>query len=131
MVHQREASFTTRYLILVTFDPGGWESASPEERQGYGDSHQAFDCFIAERGRRVAWATLAGADTATALRHVDGEMVVSSGPFVESVEEVGGYYDVELPDLDSAIHATSLLPSAYVVEIRPVMMLGLPMRRVG
>ena len=33
---------------------------------------------------------------------------------------MGGYYDVELPDLDAAITAARLLPSAYTVEIRPV-----------
>jgi hypothetical protein len=38
---------------------------------------------------------------------------------VETVEFVGGYYDVELPDLDSAIEAAQLLPPSYAVEIRP------------
>ena len=32
---------------------------------------------------------------------------------------IGGYYDIELPDLDAAIAAGKLLPSSYAVEIRP------------
>lgn len=109
-----------RYLVLIAYEPGGWESATPEERQGYVEGHAAFDRFVDAHGRRVSGAPLADADTATTVRHVDGKPVVSDGPFVESVEMIGGYYDVELPDLDSAIEATSLLPPAYTVEIRAV-----------
>jgi hypothetical protein len=45
---------------------------------------------------------------------------VTDGPFAELAEQVGGYYDVELPDLDTAISAGSLLHPSYTVEIRPV-----------
>ena len=48
------------------------------------------------------------------------ERVVTDGPFVELTEQIAGYYDVELPDLDTAIAAGRLLPAAYTVEIRPV-----------
>jgi hypothetical protein len=37
------------------------------------------------------------------------------------VEQVGDYYDVELPDLDTAIAAGRLLPASYAVEIRPAL----------
>ena len=50
---------------------------------------------------------------------MDGKATVTDGPFVESVEQVGGYYDVELPDLDTAIAAARLLPRSYAVEVRP------------
>ena len=67
----------------------------------------------------LASAALADADTATTVRHANGRPSVSDGPFIETVEFVGGYYDVELPDLDTAIEAASLLPRSYAVEIRP------------
>ena len=57
--------------------------------------------------------------------------VLTDGPFAESVEMVGGYYDVELPDLDVAIEAASLLPPAYAVEIRSVIELDSAGRQVG
>ena len=44
---------------------------------------------------------------------------------------IGGYYDVELPDLDAAIHAASLLPPAYAVEIRTVIELDASGETVG
>jgi hypothetical protein len=108
-----------RYVVLVAYDPGHWESASDGVRREYFAAHHAFEEYVDAHGRRISSTPLAGADTATTIRHVDGTATVTDGPFVESVEQVGGYYDVELPDLDSAIAAGRLLPSFYAVEIRP------------
>jgi len=108
-----------RYVVLVAYEPGQWESASEEVRQDYFAAHHAFEEYVDAHGRRLSSAPLAGADTATTIRHVDGTVKVTDGPFVESVEQVGGYYDVELPDLDTAIAAGRLLPASYAVEIRP------------
>jgi hypothetical protein len=66
---------------------------------------------------------LAGVDDATTVRHVDGRRVVTDGPFAETVEILAGYYDVELPDLDVAIEAAALLPSAFSIEIRPTIVM--------
>jgi len=120
-----------RYLVLLAYEPGGWEAATPEERQVYIDGHEAFHAFVDERGRRISGAALADADTATTVRRGTGEVVVSDGPFVESVETIGGYYDIELPDLDAAIEAATLLPPAYSVEIRTVIDLDDSGERVG
>ena len=109
-----------RYVVLVAYEPGRWESASGALRREYLAAHHAFEEYVDGHGRRISSAPLAGADTATTIRHADGTVTVTDGPFVESVEQVGGYYDVELPDLDSAIAAGRLLPTSYAVEIRPV-----------
>lgn len=109
-----------RYLVLITYEPGGWEAATPDERQTYVDGHEAFHAFVDTQGRRVSGAALADAETATTVRRQDAKVVVTDGPFVESVEMIGGYYDVELPDLDAAIEAAALLPPAYTIEIRAV-----------
>jgi len=108
-----------RYVVLVAYEPGGWESASEAVKRGYFAAHNAFEEYVDAHGRRLSSAPLAGADTATTVRHVDGAVTVTDGPYVETAEQVGGYYDVELPDLDTAIAAGSLLPSSYAVEIRP------------
>ena len=108
-----------RYVVLVAYEPGHWEAASESLRQEYFAAHHAFEEYVDVHGRRISSAPLAGADTATTIRHAEGTVTVTDGPFIESVEQVGGYYDVELPDLDSAIAAGRLLPSSYAVEIRP------------
>ncbi|KQU68035.1 hypothetical protein ASD62_12700 [Phycicoccus sp. Root563] len=109
-----------RYVVLIAYAPGRWEAAGAEERQEFFDAHHAFERFVDERGRRLESAALCDADLATTIRHgEDGTPVVTDGPFVELTEQVGGYYDVELPDLDTAIAAAKLLPRSYTVEVRP------------
>ncbi len=111
-----------RYVLMVAYEPWAWSEASEEVRQSYFDAHHAFERYVDEHGQRLASGALQDAETATTVGHgVGGGRAVTDGPFVESVEQVGGYYDVELPDLDRAIAAARLLPSAYSVEIRPVM----------
>jgi hypothetical protein len=108
-----------RYVLLLAYEPGGWDPGDDAVRQEFFDAHYAFEKFVDTHGRRLASAALADADTATTVRYANGRPSVSDGPFVETVEFVGGYYDVELPDLDTAIEAASLLPRSYAVEIRP------------
>jgi hypothetical protein len=109
-----------RYVVLMAYRPGEWEDASEQVRQEYFEAHHAFERYVDEHGRRVSSAALCDADLATTVRHAeDGSVTVTDGPFVELAEQVGGYYDVELPDLDTAIAAARLLPRAYSVEVRP------------
>ena len=110
-----------RYVILIAYAPSDWSAATPEVRQEYFDAHDAFRHHVEEHGAHLGSAALGDADTATTVRSApDGSRVVTDGPFAELAEQVGGYYDVELPDLDAAIAAARLLPPAYTVEIRPV-----------
>ncbi|MGH3444113.1 MAG: YciI family protein [Nocardioidaceae bacterium] len=109
-----------RYVVLVAYPPQLWEDASSEVRDRWRADHRAFDEYVDAHGHRLATAPLAGRETATTLRHVDGELQVADGPFAETTEMIAGYYDIELPDLDSAIAAGALLPAPFTVEIRPV-----------
>ncbi|GAA1478247.1 YciI family protein [Nocardioides aestuarii] len=108
-----------RYLLLLAYEPGGWEQADEAGQQAYFDAHHAFEAYVTEHGKHLGSAALADTDVATTVRHEGGRTVVSDGPFVETTEIVGGYYDVDLPDLDTAIAAAALLPPSYAVEIRP------------
>lgn len=112
-----------RYLILIAYEPmtDAWASFTEEERTAFVEQHMAFSDFVAEHGREIASGALADTDMATTVRHVDGKVVVSDGPFAETAEMIGGYYEVELPGLDTAIEGVQLLPHGYTVEIRPIM----------
>ena len=105
--------------MFIACDPGVWEHSSPEERQGFFDAHDAFERAVAACGTKVSGAALASADTATTVRHSGGALTVTDGPFVELVEQLAGFYLVDLPELDSAIAACAELPRSYTVEIRP------------
>jgi len=109
-----------RYVILIACDPADWADADEATRREYFEAHHAFERHVAEHGTRLSSAALGDADVATTVRHSPDGVTVTDGPFAELVEQLSGYYDVELPDLDTAIQAAKLLPRAYAVEVRPV-----------
>jgi hypothetical protein len=43
---------------------------------------------------------------------------VTEGPFAETVEQVGGFYLIDVPDMDTAVELAALLPREYTVEVR-------------
>jgi hypothetical protein len=110
-----------RYVVLIAYEPGNYDGTDEAVRQEYFDAHHAFERYVDEHGKRLDSAALSDADLATTIRRdAEGADVVTDGPFVELTEQLGGYYDVELPDLDAAIAAARLLPRDYTLEIRSV-----------
>jgi len=55
------------------------------------------------------------------VRVANGKPQVLDGPNVESKEQIGGYYLIDVADLDAAISWASRCPGAShgVVEVRP------------
>jgi hypothetical protein len=66
---------------------------------------------------------LQGIETATSLRIKGGKVETMDGPFAETREHLGGYYVVDVPDLDAALRYAALIPSASfgTIEVRPLM----------
>ena len=66
---------------------------------------------------------LHAADSATVLRHQNGDIVLTDGPFIESKEQIGGISIVRVPDLDAALLWARKLARATTtpIEVRPFM----------
>ena len=78
---------------------------------------------LSERDTTVGGAQLQPAATATTVRVADGETLTTDGPFVESKEVFGGFYLIDVPNLDDALEFASKVPAARLggaVEIRPI-----------
>jgi hypothetical protein len=78
---------------------------------------------LAERDTTVGGAQLQPVATATTVRVADGETLTTDGPFVESKEAFGGFYLIDVPNLDDALEFASKVPAARrggAVEIRPL-----------
>jgi hypothetical protein len=109
-----------RYFVTIAYEPTVWADADPATQQRYHQQHLAFHAAVAERATLVAGEALAGPETATTLRHRDGQPLLTEGPFAESTEVVGGFYLVDADDLDTMTELCALLPQVYALEIRPV-----------
>ncbi len=109
-----------KYLVLLAAEEADWANAMAEERQRVMDAHDAFHKAVAERATMVAGEALAQSAEGRTLRHVDGEPVVTEGPYAEAVEQLGGFYLIEADTIDVVLDLSRLLPSSYAVEVRPV-----------
>jgi hypothetical protein len=115
-----------KYMLLIYMN----ESAmNPEERERcYIESTQLTQ-ELHSRRQYVAASPLQPVATATSVRVREGKRLVTDGPFAETREQLGGFYIIDVKDLDEAISVASRVPPAKkgTVEIRPVMDIpGLP-----
>jgi hypothetical protein len=95
----------------------------PSESGDYWGGWTAFIGAMTQGGITVKGDGLQGQHTATTLRLRDGKRVVEDGPFAETKEQLGGYFVIEVPDLDAALDWAAQAPSAQTasVEVRPVL----------
>lgn len=117
-----------KYFVLLAgsdSDTGPWEELTPEQQQAEMAKHGAFAeaCESGPDVEMVGGEALGDGSMATTLRTRNGEMTITDGPFAEAAEQIGGYYVVEAPDLDTMIGLCRILP-AYDIEIRPVLDVG-------
>jgi hypothetical protein len=116
-------------MLLCYDDEQAWEKA------GQAALHQAMQEAVQltheinAKGQYLEAAPLQPVATATSVRVREGKRLVTDGPFAETREVLGGYYLIDVEDLDAAIRIAERHPGARVgtVEIRPLVELpGLP-----
>ncbi len=111
-----------RFLVLMAEEDHfeRWENADDDYRQRCFDDYNAFANAVRERGKVVFGDALDRPGAARTLQP-DGTRTVTDGPYAETVEQLGGFYVVELPDQDTAVELARLLPREYTIEIRPML----------
>src|SRR5262245_21694423 len=118
-----------KYMLLIYGAEDGW--TADERRACMVESLGTCD-ELAAQGKFLGAAPLQSVSTATSVRVREGRTLVTAGPFAETAEQLGGYYALDLADLDEAIAVAARLPPASkgTVEIRPLAALdGLPPER--
>jgi hypothetical protein len=107
-----------RYMMLV-YTNNDWDSRSVEERTAITAEYVAINDVPGIRGGDQ----LQPAATSTTVRVQDGSTLTTDGPFIETKEELGGYYLFEADDLDAAIELAARIPAARLggaIEVRPL-----------
>ena len=115
-----------QYMLLIYLDENALNEA--ERERCYAESAQ-FARQLSASGQYRAASPLHPTSTATSLRIRDGKRVVTDGPFAETREQLGGFFLIDVQDLDKAIDIAAKIPAGKwgTVEIRPVMEIsGLP-----
>jgi hypothetical protein len=116
-----------RYLCLDYYDEKAFEALSKAEFDAIVSKCPAYDDRLRKSGRLVVQASLGSPRATTVLRPKNGKPLVTDGPFVETKEQVGGFFIIEAADLDEAIRVAANHPAAnlgeqvgWAVEIRPI-----------
>ena len=112
-----------QYMLLLYGDEAqATDPGSPEFAAEMNEWFAYTDALVSA-GAMVGGEALQGSDTATTVNVVDGETITADGPYADTKEVLGGYYIIDVPDLDAAIHWAERNPAQRNgrVEIRPVM----------
>jgi hypothetical protein len=117
-----------KYALLIYAEEKLLAESTPEEQQEVMDAYWAFTNEITERGIMLGGEALNFTETATTVRVRDGETMTTDGPFAETKEALGGFYLIDVADLDEAIAVAAKLPGSWhgSVEVRPVVEFDAP-----
>jgi hypothetical protein len=109
-------------MLLCYDDEMAWEVAGPDAMQAAMKEAVDLTHALNAKGQYVAASPLQAAATATSVRIRDGKQVVTDGPFAETREVLGGYYVIDVDNLNDAIEIAARHPGARLgaVEIRPI-----------
>ncbi len=109
-----------QFLLLLWGDEAAEAALSEDEQRAIVDGHTAFGRALAERGAIRAGEALAPSSAGSVVRPAEG--LVTDGPFVETKEQLGGFYVLECADRDEAVAWAQQVPRSpgLVVEVRPI-----------
>jgi hypothetical protein len=113
-----------RYLLLIYGSEQTAAAKSPEAQATEMDAWWKYTADLEQSGHQLGGAALQPIATATTVRLANGHPAVADGPFAETKEQLGGYYLIDVPDLDAAIAWAGKmpnLPDGGCVEVRPLM----------
>jgi hypothetical protein len=111
-----------KYMLLIYTDPAAYADLGESDFGSMLAEYGAFTQSIVASGEFIAGDPLQGIETATTLRVRNGASSLTDGPFAETKEVLGGYYLVDVADLDRALALAAQIPDARLgsVEVRPI-----------
>ena len=116
-----------KYFVLLAGygEVPPFDELTEEEQQTAFAQFMAFDeaCAAQSGVEIISGEALEDGSTATTLRTRGGDLTITDGPFAEATEQIGGFYLIEAPDLDTITDLCGTLPP-YDIEIRPAIDMG-------
>ena len=112
-----------KYILLIYSDPAKEPVRDTAEFDEMMSGFFALNEKMREDAVLCDGDGLQGIETATTLRIKSGKVETMDGPFAETREHLGGYYVIDVDDLDAALKYAALVPSAHygTIEVRPLL----------
>ena len=111
-----------QFLLTLYANDSDWNKLTPEQQQQGIAAYAAYGQALQAAGALKGSNRLRPSATATTLRTTNGKVQILDGPFIESKEQLGGYYLIDVKDLDAALSWASKCPGVGhgVVEVRAI-----------
>jgi len=111
-----------KYALLIYSTPGSAGTAEPRPGDGVIDTWLDYTVALRQSGALIGAEQLDLVDTATSVCLRGGQRLLTDGPFMETKEHLGGFYLIDVPDLDAALDWAAKMPIMRygTVEVRPV-----------
>ena len=110
------------YSLLFYQSPEQFAARTdPKKREAFWAAFMPYMQALRAAGIVVAGAGLEPPEQATTVRLRDGQRLVQDGPYADTKEQLGGFFVIDVPDLDTALDWAARFPAGPddVVEVRP------------
>jgi hypothetical protein len=111
-----------KYILMTWVNENGWSKMTKAEQEQGAAAYMAYGEALKKAGALAGSNRLQPTSAATTVRIANGKSQVLDGPYVDSKEQLGGYFLIDVADLDAAISWAARCPAAGhgVVEVRPI-----------
>ncbi|HEY8025261.1 MAG TPA: YciI family protein [Burkholderiaceae bacterium] len=111
-----------KYILLIAGDEAAYMATPKAEIEQRTAAYMAYTETMHKAGVFVAGERLQASPTATTVRARDGKTAVLNGPYAETKEQLGGFYIIDVADLDAALSWAARCPGAShgSIEVRPI-----------
>ena len=109
-------------MLLLYVDEAGWPQLTPAQQELGMAAYNAYTEALTKAGILRGVNRLHSSSDASTVRIADGKPQVLDGPFVDSKEQLGGYYVIEVENLEKALEWAEKMPCMDhgTVEVRPL-----------
>lgn len=109
-------------MLLIYWNEAAWAALPEAEKGAAFGAYMAYNAALKEAGAMRGGDPLLPSATAHTVRIRDGAPQVLDGPYAETKEQLGGYYLIEVADMQDALHWAARCPGAShgVVEVRQI-----------
>ncbi len=111
-----------QYILLNFVNESGWTQLTKAQQEQGMAAYTSYMEALGKAGVLKGSARLGPSSGATTVRAANGKQQVLDGPYLDSKEQLGGYFLIDVPNLDAALSWAARCPAAGhgVVEVRPL-----------
>jgi hypothetical protein len=122
MIPVQPTETTMKFMLLIHGDEKALAANAKVDATGMSPEYAAYNEAMMKAGIILGGERLRPTSTAASVRMKDGRTEVLEGPYAETREQLGGFYMIDVADMDEAVKWATRCPAAQfgTIEVRPI-----------